>query len=36
MQIEYQSDVGRRRNTNQDYASVFTNQAGDEVALSEE
>ncbi|VFA75507.1 serine/threonine phosphatase [Enterococcus faecium] len=24
MQIEYQSDVGRRRNTNQDYASVFT------------
>ncbi|WP_053765939.1 Stp1/IreP family PP2C-type Ser/Thr phosphatase [Enterococcus hirae] len=33
MQIEYQSDVGRRRNTNQDYASVFTNQAGIKLAV---
>lgn len=33
MQIEYQSDVGRRRNTNQDYASVFTNQEGIKLAI---
>ncbi|MGX7173411.1 Stp1/IreP family PP2C-type Ser/Thr phosphatase [Enterococcus ratti] len=33
MQIEYQSDVGKRRNTNQDYASVFTNQAGVKLAV---
>ncbi len=33
MQIEYQSDVGRRRNTNQDYASVFTNQEGIKLAV---
>lgn len=33
MQIEYQSDVGRRRNTNQDYASVFTNQEGVKLAI---
>lgn len=33
MQIEYQSDVGRRRNTNQDYASVFTNQEGINLAI---
>lgn len=33
MQIEFQSDVGRRRNTNQDYASVFTNQEGIKLAV---
>ncbi|MEQ7275783.1 Stp1/IreP family PP2C-type Ser/Thr phosphatase [Enterococcus thailandicus] len=33
MQIEFQSDVGRRRNTNQDYASVFTNQKGIKLAV---
>ena len=33
MQIEYQSDVGRRRNTNQDYASVFSNQEGIKLAI---
>ncbi|WP_165005227.1 MULTISPECIES: Stp1/IreP family PP2C-type Ser/Thr phosphatase [unclassified Enterococcus] len=33
MQIEYQSDVGRRRNTNQDYASVFTNRSGIKLAV---
>lgn len=33
MQIEYQSDVGRRRNTNQDYASVFTNLEGIKLAI---
>ena len=33
MQIDYQSDVGRRRNTNQDYASVFTNQEGIKLAI---
>ncbi|PXA07170.1 protein phosphatase 2C domain-containing protein, partial [Staphylococcus pseudintermedius] len=33
MQIEYQSDVGRRRNTNQDYASVFTSRSGLKLAV---
>ncbi|MGM9903657.1 Stp1/IreP family PP2C-type Ser/Thr phosphatase [Enterococcus hirae] len=33
MQIEYQSDVGRRRNTNQDYVRVFKNQAGITLAV---
>ncbi|MBO0432668.1 Stp1/IreP family PP2C-type Ser/Thr phosphatase [Enterococcus sp. DIV0660C] len=33
MQIEFQSDVGRRRNTNQDYANVFTNQEGIKLAV---
>ncbi|MGG5308091.1 serine/threonine protein phosphatase [Enterococcus pernyi] len=33
MQIEYQSDVGRRRNTNQDYVSVFENQVGLTLAV---
>lgn len=33
MEIHYQTDVGKRRNTNQDYASVFTNQKGFTLAL---
>ena len=33
MEIRYQSDVGKRRNTNQDYAGVFTNQRGYTLAL---
>ncbi|EPH98485.1 MULTISPECIES: Stp1/IreP family PP2C-type Ser/Thr phosphatase [unclassified Enterococcus] len=33
MQIEFQSDVGRRRNTNQDYANVFVNRAGVKLAV---
>ena len=28
MEIQFQSDIGKRRNMNQDYANVFTNQAG--------
>lgn len=33
MQIEFQSDVGRKRNTNQDYANVFVNRAGVKLAV---
>ncbi len=33
MEIRYKSDVGKRRNTNQDYAAVFTNQKGYTLAL---
>lgn len=33
MEIYYQSDVGKRRNTNQDYAATFTNQKGYTLAL---
>ena len=28
MEIQFQSDIGKRRNMNQDYANVFTTQAG--------
>ncbi len=33
MEIHYQTDVGKRRNTNQDYTAVFTNQNGYTLAL---
>ena len=33
MKINFQTDVGRKRNTNQDYASVFENQAGVSLAI---
>lgn len=33
MKIHYQTDVGKRRNTNQDYTAVFTNQKGHVLAL---
>ena len=33
MKIHYQTDVGKRRNTNQDYVGVFTNQKGYTLAL---
>lgn len=33
MEIQFQSDVGRRRNTNQDYANVFENAAGIKLAI---
>ena len=35
MEIHYQTDVGKRRNTNQDYTAVFTNQNGYTLALLE-
>lgn len=33
MEIQFQTDIGRRRSTNQDYANVFTNQAGIQLAI---
>lgn len=33
MEFYFQSDQGKRRRSNQDYANVFTNQAGKELAL---
>lgn len=33
MEINFQTDVGRRRNTNQDYAGVFKNQTGISLAI---
>jgi Serine/threonine protein phosphatase len=33
MEIHYQTDVGKRRNTNQDYVGVFTNKQGYTLAL---
>lgn len=33
MEIQFQSDIGKRRNMNQDYANVFTNQAGMYLAI---
>ncbi|MFD1901453.1 Stp1/IreP family PP2C-type Ser/Thr phosphatase [Enterococcus termitis] len=33
MEINFQTDVGRRRNTNQDYAGLFENQAGLALAV---
>lgn len=33
MNIQFQSDVGRRRNTNQDYTKVFRNQLGIQLAI---
>lgn len=33
MEINFQTDVGRKRNTNQDYAGVFKNQAGISLAI---
>lgn len=33
MEINFQTDVGQRRNTNQDYAGVFKNAAGIELAI---
>lgn len=33
MEIEFQTDVGKKRNTNQDYAGVFVNQAGMTLAI---
>lgn len=33
MQIEYQSDVGKRRNTNQDFASIFSNCSNIKLAI---
>lgn len=33
MEINFQTDVGQRRNTNQDYAGVFKNTAGIELAI---
>ncbi|MGC6769271.1 Stp1/IreP family PP2C-type Ser/Thr phosphatase [Enterococcus sp. LJL128] len=33
MEINFQTDVGRKRNTNQDYAGVFENQAGIPLAI---
>ncbi|MBV7391763.1 ribosomal RNA small subunit methyltransferase B [Enterococcus sp. AZ103] len=33
MEIQFQSDIGKRRHTNQDYANVFTNQADLKLAI---
>lgn len=33
MEINFQTDVGRKRNTNQDYAGVFKNKAGIALAI---
>lgn len=33
MEIQFQSDIGKRRHMNQDYANVFTNQAGMYLAI---
>lgn len=33
MEINFQTDVGRKRNTNQDYAGLFENQAGVSLAI---
>lgn len=33
MEINFQTDVGRKRNTNQDYAGIFENQAGVSLAI---
>ncbi|MDT2642133.1 Stp1/IreP family PP2C-type Ser/Thr phosphatase [Enterococcus dongliensis] len=33
MEIQFQSDIGKRRNMNQDYANVFINQAGMDLAI---
>ncbi|MFC4772488.1 Stp1/IreP family PP2C-type Ser/Thr phosphatase [Enterococcus hermanniensis] len=33
MEIQFQSDIGKRRNMNQDYANVFTNQSGMYLAI---
>ncbi|MCB5951182.1 Stp1/IreP family PP2C-type Ser/Thr phosphatase [Enterococcus sp. BWT-B8] len=33
MKINFQTDIGRKRNTNQDYAGVFENKAGISLAL---
>lgn len=33
MEIQFQSDVGRRRRTNQDYTGVFTNESGVVLAI---
>lgn len=33
MEIQFQSDIGKRRHTNQDYANVFTNQSGTHLAI---
>lgn len=33
MEIQFQSDIGKRRHTNQDYANVFNNQAGTKLAV---
>lgn len=33
MEIKFRTDVGRRRNTNQDYADYFANQAGITLAI---
>lgn len=33
MEIQFQSDIGRRRHTNQDYANVFTNQTDMYLAI---
>jgi protein phosphatase len=33
MEIQFQSDIGRRRKVNQDYANIFVNQSGVTLAL---
>lgn len=33
MEIQFQSDIGKRRNMNQDYTNVFTNQSGMDLAI---
>lgn len=33
MEINFQTDVGQKRNTNQDYAGLFKNEAGMELAI---